>query len=446
MSSQTDTVRDSGVVLRRSLRFWDLLLYGIILVSPTAAMPVFGIIYHVARGHVVTAILCATAAMLCTAVSYGHLARAYPRGGSAFIYVGKELHPSLGYLAGWCLAMDYAVNPLICVIWSSKAAQNVLPAIPYVVFVFLFASLFTYVNLHAIETSARINAGMTAVLGVVLIVVIAAMIRYLMHLPPQSSSFFTHPFYDPARFSPGDVLRGTSIAILSFIGFDGISTLSDETKNPDRNIPRAIVLTCFVSGVIFAIEAYLGQLVWPSGQRFPDLDTAYVFITGHVGGAVLFTIVDGTLLLAIIGSGIAAQLGAARLLLAMGEDGALPKKFFGAIHSKNQIPRNNILLLGVISLAGGLVMSFQLGTELLNYGALVAFIGVNVASIVRSWRTGKLAAWCPMLISATGFLTCLFIWAGLGSLAHAAGTIWALVGVVFWIARHRQVHLPDVRG
>ena len=118
-----DTVRDSRVALRRSLRFWDLLLYGIILVSPTAVMPVFGIIYHVARGHVVTAILCATAAMLCTAVSYGHLARAYPRGGSAFIYVGKELHPSLGYLAVWCLAMDYAVNPLICVIWSSKLDQ-----------------------------------------------------------------------------------------------------------------------------------------------------------------------------------------------------------------------------------------------------------------------------------------------------------------------------------
>src|SRR5579885_2737632 len=159
MSNKSVTVSEGQVTLKRSLRFWDLLLYGIVLIQPTAPMPSFGVIYHVARGHVITAILCALVAMLFTSVSYGRMARVYPHGGSAFMYVGKELHPSLGYLTGWCLVMDYVLNPLICIIWCSKAAQNFLPEIPYVAFVLFFAALFTLLNLNGVETSARINAG-----------------------------------------------------------------------------------------------------------------------------------------------------------------------------------------------------------------------------------------------------------------------------------------------
>ena len=166
MSGKAATVGEGQITLRRSLSFWDLLLYGIVLIQPTAPMPSFGVIYQVARGHVVTAILCAMVAMLFTSVSYGRMARVYPHGGSAFIYVGKELHPSLGYMTGWCLVMDYILNPLICVIWCSKAAQNIVPGIPYVVFVMFFATFFTLLNLNGVETSARINAGMAAALGI----------------------------------------------------------------------------------------------------------------------------------------------------------------------------------------------------------------------------------------------------------------------------------------
>jgi putrescine importer len=441
MAGKVATVGEGQITLRRSLSFWDLLLYGIVLIQPTAPMPSFGVIYQVARGHVVTAILCAMVAMLFTSVSYGRMARVYPHGGSAFIYVGKELHPSLGYMTGWCMAMDYILNPLICIIWCSKAAQNIVPGIPYFVFAIFFAAFFTLLNLNGVETSAHINAGMAAALGIVVILVVIAVVRYLMHLPPQPSSFYTHPFYDPATFSRSGLLRGTSIAVLSYIGFDGISTLTDEAKDPARNIPRAIVMACFATGVLASIEVYLGQLVWPRGQAFPDIDTAYVHISGRAGGPILFMIVNASLLLANMGSGIASQLGAARLLLAMGQDGALPKRFFGAIHPRNRIPRNNVLLIGVICLAGALVFSYALGTEMLNYGALLAFMGVNVASVALGWRSGK--HWVPMLMSTAGFLTCLFIWTNLGPVARIAGTVWALVGVTLWIVRRRQIHLPD---
>lgn len=431
------------VSLRRTLGFWDLLLYGIMLISPTALMPVFGVVYQIARGHVITAVLAAMVAMLFTSVSYGTMARAYPQGGSAFIYVSREIHPWPGYLAGWCLLMDYVLNPMICIIWASKAAQNFAPALPYFVFVIFFTMLFTIVNLTAIDTTTRINAATTGALSIVVVAVVFVACRYLMHLPPQPISFFIRPFYDPDTFSGYALLRGTSIAVLPYIGFDGVSTLTDEAKNPGKTIPRAIVTTCLGAGAIFALEAYVGQLVWPRGQAFPDADTAYVYIAGRIGGPILFAIVNIALLLGMVGAGIAAQLGAARLLLAMGQDNALPRRFFGVIHPKRQIPRNNVLLIGAIGMVGALSFSFQLGTELLNFGALIAFMGVNLAALVRNWRSRTGMRLFPMLIAIVGFLTCLFIWANLSVLAQIAGTLWALVGLSVWFLRQRKIPLFD---
>ena len=162
-------------------------------------------------------------------------------------------------------------------------------------------------------------------------------------------------------------------------------------------------------------------------------------IAGRAGGPIMFAIVNGALLLATIGSGMASQLGAARLLLAMGQDGAIPKRFFGAVHPKNRIPRNNVLMIGAICLAGALIFSYQLGTELLNYGALLAFMGVNVSSAVLGWRQGRGSQWLPILISLLGFAVCFFIWLNLGPLAKIVGDAWALVrtGIlaVLWTKR-----------
>jgi putrescine importer len=442
MTSTAEQPQPGTVSLKRSLRFWDLVLYGIILIQPTAPMPSFGIIYHEASGHAVTAILLAMIAMVFTSVSYGRMARVYPHGGSAFLYVGKEIHPSLGYLTGWCLVMDYVLNPLICTIWCSRAAMNFLPDVPYFAWAIFFAVLFTALNCNGVETSARINAAMAVALGIVILLVLGAAVRWLLHLSHPQPSFFVRPFYDPATFNMPGLLRGTSIAVLTYIGFDGISTLTDEAKDPARSVPRAIVLTCFITGVLASIEVYAAQLVWPRGLAFPDIDTAYVHVSGRMGGPILFGIVNASLLLATIGSGMASQLGAARLLYAMGADGALPRRFFGAVHPRNRIPRNNVLLIGAICLAGSLVFSYELGTQLLNYGALLAFMGVNMSSMIRGWRHGRFTQLAPMLLSLGGLITCALLWWNLGPLAKAAGTGWALIGVLLWVVRRDSTVLP----
>src|SRR6266700_7953469 len=169
MSTTTSTPK-----LRRTLTLWDLILYGVIVIQPVAPMAVFGVISERGQGHVVTTVLIALVAMLFTAISYGRMARAYPSAGSAFTYVGSEIHPALGYVTGWGMAMDYMLNPIVCTILCSKFALNFVPEIPYPVLVVVFVTLFTGLNLFGIRTSARINGVLAAAMGVVILIFLAA--------------------------------------------------------------------------------------------------------------------------------------------------------------------------------------------------------------------------------------------------------------------------------
>lgn len=417
--------------LRRALRLWDLVFCGIIMIQPTAPMPLFGVVSQEARGHVVTTILIAMVAMLFTAVSYGRMARVYPAAGSAFTYVGREIHPALGYVTGWSMLMDYMLNPLICTIWCSKAAGNVIPEIPYVVWAVFFAGLFTLLNLRGIRASARTNEWLAAGMGVVIVIFFGAVIRYFMRGPELTTQALVRPFYDPETFDLGIVLTGTSIAALTYIGFDAISTLSEEAENPRRNILLATVLTCVITGGLASLEVYAAQLVWPDYATFPDVDTAYVFVAGRVGGTVLFQVVNFTLLIATIGSGMGAQLAAARLLYGMGRDNAIPKSFFGAIEPKRRIPRNNVIFVGAVALGGAFLLSYQLGAELLNFGAFIGFMGVNAAALLRYWVRSEKKQATNFLPPLAGFAFCLWIWLNLRTPAKLFGAAWVIAGIIY---------------
>src|SRR5512136_300377 len=180
--------------LKRILGLPALILYGIILIQPTAPMPLFGAAAVKAQGHVVTAILIGMVAMLFTAIGYGRMANAYPSAGSAYAYVSREIHPALGYLVGWGMIFDYVMNPIISVIWCSKAAMNFVPEIPFAVFVVSFTILFTAMNLRGIEASSRTNTIIGAGLGVVIVLFLGAAIRYLWLQPPAGVSGWTKPF------------------------------------------------------------------------------------------------------------------------------------------------------------------------------------------------------------------------------------------------------------
>jgi putrescine importer len=451
-SSTTGSPASSAPRLKRTLTLWDLILYGVIVIQPVAPMSVFGVLSARGRGHVVTTILIAMVAMLFTAISYGRMARAYPSAGSAFTYVGKEINPALGYVTGWSMVMDYMLNPMICIIWISQQAHVFAPGVAYWAWAIFFAAVFTFLNIQGVKTSARVNAGLAAAMGVVIAIFFVSAARYIFGNPHDGAAFFTRPFYDPQTWSTTTVLGGTSLAVLTYIGFDGISTLSEEAENPRRNILLATVLTCLVIGILSAFEVYAAQLVWPASQPFPNVDTAFTFVAGRTWQP-LFAIVGFTLVVANFGSGMGAQLGAARLLYGMGRSSALPKKFFGAVDPKRHVPRNNVLFVGVLALAGAFVLpaiagaatGYELGANLLNFGALIAFMGVNAAAFVRYYLREDKKKLSNLLPPVLGFLICLLLWWNLSTKARIFGAIWMGVGIAFgaWKTRGFRGNLID---
>src|SRR5215475_5978977 len=415
MATESTPVTSSAPRLRRTLTLWDLILYGVIVIQPVAPMSVFGVLSDRGRGHVVTTILIAMVAMLFTAFSYGRMARAYPSAGSAFTYVGQEINPALGFVTGWSMVMDYMLNPMICIIWCSQQAHVFAPGVPYWGWAIFFGAVFTFLNIQGIKTSARVNTLLAAGMGAVVAIFFVAAARYIFGTPHEGAAFFTRPFYDPSLWDTKAVLAATSIAVLSYIGFDGISTLSEEAENPRRNILLATVLTCLVIGVLSALEVYAAQLLWPAAQPFPNSDTAFTYVAGRAWGP-LFAIVGFTLLVANFGSGMGAQLGAARLLYGMGRSRALPQSFFGVVEPKRHVPRNNVVFVGAIALGGALLVSiglfsYGLGAEMLNFGALIAFMGVNMAAFVRYYvREGGKSPIPPLALTA--LVIALVLWPG----------------------------------
>ncbi|MGB6959936.1 MAG: APC family permease, partial [Candidatus Acidiferrum sp.] len=220
-----------------------------------------------------------------------------------------------------------------------------------------------------------------------------------------------------------------------------ISTLSEEAENPRRNIMLATVLTCLAVGILSAAEVYVAQLVWPASQPFPNQDTAYVYMAARTW-APLFTILGATLLVANFGSGMGAQIGAARLLYGMGRSNALPKSFFGEVDAKHHIPRNNVVFIGVIVLIGSFFLTFEKGIELLNYGALLAFMGVNASAFMHYFVRQAEKKLTNFALPVVGFFICLGLWWNLSVPAKIVGTIWMAAGIAFGIWKTNWFRKP----
>jgi putrescine importer len=437
----------AAVRLHRTLRLWNLIVIGMVIVQPTAPMGIYGVISNKGHGHVVTTILIAMIAMLFTAISYGRMARVYPSAGSAYTYVAQEMHSALGYVVGWGMVMDYLLNPLICTAFCAKAAMNIFPGLNYYVWILIFAAFFTWANLRGVKASAQLNEVLCVGMSIVVLLFLGSVVRFVwgVHHDP---GFFTHPFYEPATFHPAAIFAGTSVAVLSYIGFDAVSTLSEEVENPRRNIMLATVMVCLIAGILSGVEVYAAQLVWGSKPFLSDqVESAFALVSRQAGGVILFQVINFTLLVANMGSGMGTQLAAGRLLYGMGRSNALPSAFFGAIEPKHRVPRNNILLVGFFALAGAGVLEFfadklgggayEIGAQALNFGALISFMGVNAASAVYMWRHERRVNPLGLALPVLGFLICTFLWINLSRPALELGIVWMAVGISYGAIRTR---------
>lgn len=417
------------VTLHRRLTTVSAALFGLSYICPTVVISTYGLLAQQTHGAGASAYLVATLAVLLTAVSYGRMAARYPEAGSAYTYVSRSAHRLAGFVTGWVLTLDYLFIPMVICLFTAKAFEVVLPGISYRVWVAVVALATTVINAFGITVADRVNL---TIMGAQLLVMAALVVVCIVHVaaPGAALAFSLAPFVNAATTVPA-VMGGAAIAAYSFLGFDAVTTLSEETLDPTRTIPRATVLAAALGGTIFLVAAWLLGLVHPGGD-FADLDNAGFAILGEAGGPgflLLFTIV---LIISYIAAVMCAQAGSARLLYVMGRDGVMPLRAFSYLHPRWRTPLFNIGLMGVVMLAGEFV-DVETAASCVNFGAFSAFLAVNLcvladhASGRRELPGGRL----KLLQASAAAIVCLWLLVSLQRTALVVGGTWLAAGLAY---------------
>jgi putrescine importer len=284
--------------LQRVLSRRDLVLYGLVILTPTAPYPVYGIVQQTSGGHAALSYLVAMVAMLFTAASYGRMAGVFPSAGSTYTYTQRGLNPHIGFLAGWAMILDYFLIPLESIVYASLTAERLLPAVPYAAWAILFATGMTLLNVRGMRVTARASKFMMAVMTGCAALFVLLALRYLLMKHGFSGLFSSQVLLHRPTFSAHALLAGAGIATLSYIGFDAISTLAEDTVQPERNIGWATVLVCIIQTVFCFVTVYLAGLVWPDFTSFPQSETAILDIANVIGGSHMLVSLTFVLLVA----------------------------------------------------------------------------------------------------------------------------------------------------
>jgi len=427
---------------RPVLSLWALVLFGLAFVGPTAPFTFFGVGAVQSRGHFALVYLIALVAVSFTAASYGKMSAAYPEAGSTYAYASKALHPIAGYLSGWVMILDYLLMPMLCVIIVGATSHKLVPQVPYSAWVVLTAAAVTAINLRGIEMTSRATMVFNVILSIAIVWFVGAAVWALTHGVGRGTLLSIEPFYARDNFDLKLVMAATPVAVLSFLGFDGISTLAEDAKNPQKDIGRATILVCLIAGGLFVLQTYLGQLIWPDYSKFSPVETAFSDIGRLIGGPGLAYLIAFLVVAQAWASAITSQASASRLLYGMARDGRLPHAVFGYLHPKLRTPTHSIVLMGAIAMVAGLLLDLDKAAELVNFGACAGFMAVNLSVIGcyffrRRERSGA-QLWGSLISPLIGFCVCLWIWLSVSPLAIRVGTLWSLVGAAYLVVLIRR--------
>lgn len=417
--------------LKRDLGFWSVLLYGMAMLFPIAAFTGFGPITSASQGHMALAYILAAIPMAFTAWSYGLMSGAFPITGSSYAYISRVLKPYVGFASGWALLLDYCLFPILNYICIALYVQALVPSLNYWVIYIGSVLLVTVINLMGVKNLARINNLLT-VFG--FLVVFYFIFRAVGVLGTGvGTGFSSLALYNPATFNLRTVLLGASVACYSFIGFDTMTNLSEEVREPSKLMPKATMAVCLSMTVLFTLVAYLAQSIFPDFTQFIQVETAINQVAVIAGGQTMVTLIC----LAMVSCGIAfavdAQAGVSRLLYGMGRDKVIPK-IFTYLHPATKVPVFASIMMAVFCIAMGWISLVTL-IPMINFGALLAYTMVNLSVIVHFYGRGKQRSASGLvkyfLIPGLGFICCLVLFFSLAVNAKLVGFGWLSLGIVY---------------
>ncbi len=418
--------------LKRVLGLWDLVYYGVVLTSPIAAVPLFGEAQALSHGHAVTTLLLGMVAMSVTAVSFGRMANVYPASGSVYSYISRVLNPHLGFVLGWAMFLEYLFQPIQNALYAVLTIRRLAPQVPFAMLAAFIVGLITVMTVQGIKFNARMNEILLGSMMLVTVIFLVRAVRYIVLRQPMGGLFSFQPIYNPQSFDLRALAAGTSFAALVFIGFDGVSILAEEVKNPRRNVLLAAVLVCVFTGLFSGLQVYLAQRVWPDYSTLQNPETAFMDVARAAGGASLFTLYGLVLLISSLACGLAGHVGAARLLYSMGRDDVLPRRIFGHLGSRRS-PVYNELLVGAAAYVAVLTVPWERAAEIVTFGALLAFTAVNLVALIHFWFSSgsrKRNFLIDALLPGFGSVFCFVLLLGLHPWTKYAGLAWLGIGLV----------------
>ena len=414
----------------RTLGLRSLVLFGLAYLTPMIVLGIFGVIATASQGASASAYLIALIAMLFTAASYGRLSARFPVSGSAYTYVAEAIDGRVGFLVGWAVLLDYLFLPMVIWLIGASYLNVAVPGVPSFVWIIAFALVTSVLNIVGIKVADRVNFVLMAFQFLVIGCFVALSIGHVLSGGGTGTLVSSVPFTGPD--APIEAVIGAAaIAAYSFLGFDAVTTLTEETREPAKTMPRAILLIALIGGLIFIVVTYFTQLVHPGGE-FADEASAASEIARIIGGDLFTSLFIAGLIIAQFTSGLAAQASGSRLLYAMGRDGALPRRVFGVLHRTFKTPIWSICIVGVVG-AIAMFMDVSTSTSFVNFGAFIAFAMVNVSVIVLAVRKRDqepIHLLRDVIFPTIGALVIIGLLTQLDSHALVIGGIWVTIGLI----------------
>lgn len=419
----------------KPLSLWQVTIIGLAYMTPMTVFDTFGIVSNITQGHVPLAYIFALTAMLLTAFSYARFSRASKQPGSAYSYTAQSIGPRTGFFVGWCSLLDYLLLPLINVLLSAIYLHALIPSVPYAIWALISACLVTLVNCFRIRILANISLLFVFAPVLLMLVFVYLVITGINQQQGIEHVLTLQPlWHGQTEFST--LVAGASVLCFSFLGFDAVTTLSHETANPTRNIPRAVILTTLMGGIIFFTASWFIQLYFPDNSRFKDPSAALPEIVFYVGGAFFQSIFLCGQILNTLASGLASHASASRLIHIMGKDNIFPKKYFGMLHVRLGTPLFSVIFVGLISMLAMFLDLAQV-VSLISFGALVAFTAVNFSVFVKFYlrdqqRLGLKNKCLNLLLPLISVICIIYLWVNLDRTSLLFGCAWLSMGILLF--------------